>query len=215
MDLLLLAASHGDKRLGDIVDGIPKCLVPIPNGNTVIGQNIDNALPYVDHVFIVTGYRSDLVHGEASKHTLRGSIIYNPAWNVAKNGMSLWVAFATHRMSPMNNSGLIVCNGDTILGSDTWKRASESPEGFVSIIKHGGSFLGAEVFAGEFLAQKYGRYLDEMSLKDDFMQKRHHRLLYDFCNRDGVKWCVIDVPKSEYDELDTKQNYADMKEKYA
>ncbi|HET7520403.1 MAG TPA: NTP transferase domain-containing protein, partial [Candidatus Limnocylindria bacterium] len=114
-DLVLLAAGLGT-RLASLGADVPKVLLMLPSGRTMLGENVHNALDTgaVARAVIVTGHRADLVDAEVEVHEHATGIltIRNPDYATHGPIRSVWAARA------------ILAAGDFLLGNgDTYYRA--------------------------------------------------------------------------------------------
>lgn len=109
-DLLLLCAGMG-RRLGASND-LPKVLMLLPYGRSLLAQNLSNAFAsaVVDRVVVVTGHQAALVEQEIARHERAQSIdvVLNPGFATSGPIRSVWAA----RDLTMEHD-LIIANGDT------------------------------------------------------------------------------------------------------
>jgi choline kinase len=109
---LVLAAGAG-RRLRPLTDHLPKTLLPVDGGTTILDNAVANlaAVGLID-VTIVVGYRSELVEERAAgletEFGVRVSLVHNDRAQEWNNAYSLWLA-REHL-----GSGALVVNGDTV-----------------------------------------------------------------------------------------------------
>jgi len=108
---VILSAGQG-KRLLPLTEDLPKCLLNVDVGTTILGWQIEQlAAAGVDDIVVVTGFRTDMVEAEVERLTgpdLRLQVLYNPFFGVADNLGSVWVARRAM------TEDFILLNGDTL-----------------------------------------------------------------------------------------------------
>jgi len=111
MRLFVLAAGKGS-RLSAASKGMPKCLVDLGDGSTLLGRLAAAACAAgsIDELVIVTGYEAERVDQmlDSISAGLRTRVLYNPFYEIAGPLVSLWVAHPW-----MDGADFLVCNGDT------------------------------------------------------------------------------------------------------
>ena len=108
---VILSAGQG-KRLLPLTETRPKCMLPVA-GKTILEWQIRTLLAFdIDQVFIITGFKSDLVETHINNRFGAGrgwiNIIYNPFYGVSDNLASCWMA--RHAMT----GDFLLLNGDTL-----------------------------------------------------------------------------------------------------
>ena len=84
---IILTAGKGS-RFHNLTNTIPKCLFPIGN-TTILDRQIDLLLEQnIDDIFIVTGYKSDLIEKHVNKKNVK--IIKNKKYDVFDSLYSFW-----------------------------------------------------------------------------------------------------------------------------
>jgi choline kinase len=109
--LVLLAAGRG-KRIGDISNGAPKVMLPLPSGRSLLAENLCNAMATgaISRATVITGYMAEVVDREvaAHEHAAMVATVHNPEFAVAGPVRSLWQA----RDLILAND-VLIANGDT------------------------------------------------------------------------------------------------------
>ncbi|MQF70590.1 phosphocholine cytidylyltransferase family protein [SAR202 cluster bacterium AD-812-D07_MRT_10900m] len=127
MRLVILAAGVGE-RLWPLTKDMPKSIIPIGGGRTVLQTQLEAAASAkIDDVYVVVGHLHDAVRSyveSISQFTV--NFVYNPFYDVSNNLHSLWMARWV-----MLGQDVIVINGDTIV----------SPEVMTALVRHEESFV--------------------------------------------------------------------------
>ena len=112
MELLILAAGVGS-RLAPQTDHLPKCLLEIDTGVTILDHQLELADALgIKKVTVVSGFQSGLLEEAIKKagHRFENiSLVYNPFYENTNNLVSLWLGI--NRI----NDTFIMMNGDSIL----------------------------------------------------------------------------------------------------
>lgn len=111
--LVILAAGRGT-RLRPITDKIPKPLVELPDGESIIHKSISNLRSGwdFDEIVIVSGYKRKYLNEFAEDCTTDGvpvNVIYNPFYSEAGPVISLRVV--SHKIEA---DDVVIINGDTL-----------------------------------------------------------------------------------------------------
>jgi choline kinase len=109
---LVLAAGAG-RRLRPYTDTLPKALVPIAPGTTVLDLTLANyAEVGITDVAIVVGYAADTVEarvqGFEERYGVRLELVHNDKAETWNNAYSLWCA------RDLLTNGVMLANGDTV-----------------------------------------------------------------------------------------------------
>ena len=113
---MVLAAGAG-KRLGPLTEDLPKTLLPVDDGRTILDVTLANlAAAGLERAVIVTGFAAARLDERLPelerRHGLALETVFNPKAEVWNNAYSLWCArdhFAT---------GVLLVNGDTLTPTD-------------------------------------------------------------------------------------------------
>ncbi|HWT25640.1 MAG TPA: phosphocholine cytidylyltransferase family protein [Solirubrobacteraceae bacterium] len=108
---LVLAAGQA-QRLRPLTDELPKTLLPVAGGATILDLTLANLRAVgIEDVAVVTGFAAERIEAAAPelerRHGVRLELVHNdrPDWN---NAYSLWVARDAFR------DGALLVNGDTV-----------------------------------------------------------------------------------------------------
>jgi len=114
---VILSAGKGSRLLPLTLER-PKCLVKVA-GKAILDHQIDALeLAGMDKIYVVTGYRSEMVEAHLAGSSRRATIIYNPDWN---NSSSIKSVYAAREMLHGN---FMLLNGDTIYGGNMLRAAN-------------------------------------------------------------------------------------------
>lgn len=109
--LVLLAAGRG-KRIGDVSDGAPKVMLPLPSGRSLLAENLCNAIATgaIVRATVITGYMAEMVDREVASHEHAAMVgtIHNPEFAIAGPVRSLWEA-----RDLIPDDDILIANGDT------------------------------------------------------------------------------------------------------
>ncbi len=126
---ILLSAGKGSRLLPLTADR-PKCLLEM-SGRTLLEWQLDALFEAgIGEMFVVTGFRSDLVEAVIAERGPAGgkvSPIFNPFYHVADNLGSAWMA-----RSAMDRPFLLL-NGDTLVPPALVARLLDAPEAPVTV----------------------------------------------------------------------------------
>ena len=111
MRAIVLSAGQG-KRLLPLTADLPKCLLPIGNGQTVLDFQL-RALARcgIERVSVVSGFGIDRVERFLATRPVEGlevELVFNPFFSVSDNLASCWVA------SGAMSEDFVLLNGDTL-----------------------------------------------------------------------------------------------------
>lgn len=114
MKIILLAAGLGT-RLKPLTDSLPKCMLQISDGKTVLERTIEliNANCCCD-IVVVTGYKKELLEPAKIKYK-NCRMVDNPFYRVTNSIASLW--FARQYL----NDDVIIINADVIFSENLLK----------------------------------------------------------------------------------------------
>ena len=110
MKAIILSAGQGS-RLGHLVDGKPKCLIPF-GGRTLLDRQLDTlAANGIDEVTVVTGFHDGQVDAAIAARGTGPKVrtVFNPFFKVADNTGSLFMA------RDALDGDTLVWNGDTLV----------------------------------------------------------------------------------------------------
>ena len=121
MKAIILSAGQGS-RLGQLVNGKPKCLIEF-NGRTLLDRQLDTLEACgVGDVTVVTGFRDDAIEAALARRAggPKVTTVYNPFYKVADNLGSLFVARAAIE------GDTLVWNGDTLVSEALMRRVLDN-----------------------------------------------------------------------------------------
>jgi choline kinase len=109
---LVLAAGPG-RRLHPLTDALPKTLLPLCDGRTILDRALANLRAVgLEDVVVVTGFAAERLEERASglerSHGLRLELVFNELAEEWNNAYSLWLARETFA------NGALLVNGDTV-----------------------------------------------------------------------------------------------------
>ena len=136
MNIIVLAAGMGT-RLYPLTKDLPKMLIEIENGTTLIDKQIQLFVEsgVVDEIIYVIGYRAEMIEQKLSDIAAETSIkfrtIYNPFYDSSNNLISLWLA------RNEIESEVIITNGDNLFFPDVFRRIDKikDPGIFISVLE--------------------------------------------------------------------------------
>jgi choline kinase len=119
MRAIVLSAGQG-KRLLPLTADLPKCLLPIGNGQTVLDFQL-RALARcgIARVSVVSGFGIERVERFLATHPVEGvdvEVVFNPFFSVSDNLASCWVARGAMQ------DDFVLLNGDTLFEPGVLKR---------------------------------------------------------------------------------------------
>lgn len=109
---VVLAAGPG-RRLRSLTEALPKTLLPLTDGRTILDLALSNLRSVgVEEVVVVTGFAADRIQERVEelerRHRLRLELVFNDRAEEWNNAYSLWLAReALH-------AGALLLNGDTV-----------------------------------------------------------------------------------------------------
>ena len=109
---LVLAAGPG-RRLHPLTDNLPKTLLPLTDGRTILDLALANLRAVgLEDVVVVTGFAAERVEERVRDlercHRVRLNLVFNDRAEVWNNAYSLWLARESFR------DGALLVNGDTV-----------------------------------------------------------------------------------------------------
>jgi choline kinase len=109
---LVLAAGPG-RRLHPLTEALPKTLLPLTDGRTILDLALSNLRGVgLEDVVVVTGFAAERVEERASdlerRHGVRLELVFNDRAEEWNNAYSLWLAREALR------EGALLVNGDTV-----------------------------------------------------------------------------------------------------
>ena len=130
INAIILGAGQG-KRLLPLTETRPKCLLPVADKTILEWQAQTLLAAPIDKLFIVTGFKTELVE-EHVKYRFgaeldRINIVFNPFYSVSDNLASCWMA--RHAM----DEDFILVNGDTLFEPALLDTVLKSPAAPVTL----------------------------------------------------------------------------------
>jgi len=109
---LVLAAGPG-RRLHPLTEALPKTLLPVSEGRTILDLALANLSSVgIGEVVVVTGFAAERVderaHGGGGRHGVQVGLVYNDRGEGWNNAYSLWLAREAFE------DGVLLVNGDTV-----------------------------------------------------------------------------------------------------
>jgi choline kinase len=109
---LVLAAGPG-RRLHPLTEALPKTLLPLSDGRTILDLALENlSAAGLDDVVVVTGFAAERVEERAAelerRHGVRLELLFNERAEEWNNAYSLWLAREAFA------DGSLLVNGDTV-----------------------------------------------------------------------------------------------------
>ncbi len=109
---IVLAAGPG-RRLQPLTNELPKALLPLSNGRTILDRSLANLRSVgLREVVVVTGFAAERVaeqrDGLERRHDVRLELLFNERAEEWNNAYSLWLAREAFR------DGALLVNGDTV-----------------------------------------------------------------------------------------------------
>jgi choline kinase len=125
-DLLVLAAGLG-KRFATMDAEMPKVLLELPSGRTLLSETLASAVSagIMTHAVVVTGYRAELIREDVARHASAASIttVHNDAYATHGPVHSLWAA-----REAIERRDVVIVNGDTYYRSEAFRAVAGRPE---------------------------------------------------------------------------------------
>jgi choline kinase len=123
---LVLAAGAG-RRLHPLTTALPKTLLPLADGRTILDLALANFRAVgIERVVVVTGFAAERVEahlgGNESRHGLEVELVFNDRAEEWNNAYSLWLAREAFR------DGVLLANGDTVHPSTVEEALLTAPE---------------------------------------------------------------------------------------
>lgn len=109
MRVILISAGIGSRML-PITEDIPKCLIKLSSGQSVLDSQVDSIKEAgIKNITIIVGYKAELIEEKIKKMDgINIDTVYNPFYATSNNLISLW--FARTCM----DEDIITVNGDNI-----------------------------------------------------------------------------------------------------
>lgn len=105
MKVIILAAGYGS-RMYPLAQDMPKCLLPISKGQSILDRQIGILKGFdIGDITVVTGFKKEKI---IEKYGEQISIRFNPHYEITGNTFSLWT------VRDIFNDDLIILNGDII-----------------------------------------------------------------------------------------------------
>jgi choline kinase len=109
---LVLAAGAG-RRLQPLTDGLPKTLLPLADGRTILDLALANLRSAgLEDVIVVTGFAAERIEEQVPalerRHGVRLELVFNERAEEWNNAYSLWLAREAFA------DGVLLVNGDTV-----------------------------------------------------------------------------------------------------
>jgi choline kinase len=109
---LVLAAGAG-RRLQPLTDGLPKTLLPLADGRTILDLALANLRSAgLEDVIVVTGFAAERIEEQVPalerRHGVRLELVFNERAEEWNNAYSLWLAREAFA------DGILLVNGDTV-----------------------------------------------------------------------------------------------------
>ena len=127
MRLFVLAAGKG-KRMDTLTADVPKCLVDLGDGSTLLGRLASAvcAVGSIDELVIIAGHKAGCVEEALTQMNLsiKTKVLYNPFYKITGPLVSLWLAYPW-----MVEVDFLVCNGDTYYSPQTLARIAQADRG--------------------------------------------------------------------------------------
>ncbi|MFT7150506.1 MAG: choline kinase [Nonlabens sp.] len=227
MIAIILAAGRGS-RLEKYTNNLPKSLLPLVDNQTILDYNLDLLTRIsVDHVYIITGYNSEMIEKHIEKRT-NVSTVYNPFWNHCNVLGSFYMSF------PVIREDFLFLHADTLADEEVWNKLkmSEKPvvlpferkicgeEEMKVLIDQEGKLveisktMNPDVAAGEFLGIAKFSYslLGDIKNASDKLFKTGDLNYYmesvitQFINQ-GVEIETFSIGDSRFVEIDFEEDY--------
>lgn len=135
MILIILAAGTG-RRLYPLTRDIPKSLLDLGDGSTLLDKQLSLALKNrsISDIYIVTGYKNKKIEDKIEEYNSQNNIhtVYNPFYDISNNLISLW---CTQHL--MTKQDFLITNGDNIYKPVVFEKiTSELDDGIYVTIDH-------------------------------------------------------------------------------
>lgn len=211
MKAIILMAGVGS-RLGK---GLPKCLLELPGGETILGRQIRLLKPYCDEIIGVVGFKKEII-----MEMYPGILyVYNPFFIQTNTAKSLLAA-----MNSISEDSILWLNGDVVFTETAIQRILEAPgnaigvefrevgeeeikftldsEGCIlEISKNVEKGLGEAIGINKVEKEAFGLLKAALEKCDN---KDYFERAIEFCIKDGVKlkFKAVDVGPQQCVEID-------------
>jgi choline kinase len=168
---IVLAAGPG-RRLQPLTAELPKTLLPLADGRTILDLLLENlASVGIDDVTVVTGFAAERVEERVPaferRHGVRLELVFNERAEEWNNAYSLWLAREAFR------DGALLVNGDTVHppGIEEGLVAARGPDVLLAVDET--KRLGAEemkvVVSGDGALHRIGKELDPYEAHGEYV----------------------------------------------
>jgi choline kinase len=168
---LVLAAGPG-RRLHPLTEALPKTLLPLNDGRTILDLALGNLRAAgLEEVTVVTGFAAErveeLVPALEERHGVRLDLVYNERAEEWNNAYSLWLARDAFR------EGALLVNGDTVHPHAVEKTllAARGPDVLLALDRE--KILGEEemkvLLSGDGRLQRISKHVDAGSADGEYI----------------------------------------------
>ena len=130
MKAIVLSAGQG-RRLLPLTEDIPKCLLEVDAGTTVLTRQLELlARSGVPRAIVVTGFGAEAVERHLAAHPVPGiavEILFNPFFATSDNLATCWLARAAM------TEDFLLLNGDTLFEAEVLERVLAAPPGAITV----------------------------------------------------------------------------------
>lgn len=217
---VILAAGSGT-RIGN---QIPKCLMTLPSGDTILGNQIHILKNIgIKEIIVVVGFKKNIIMEQYPDVIYK----YNPFYHVTNTSKSLMMA-----MESVSEDDLIWINGDVFLEPEVVKRVLSSKGNIIAvnkskcgdeevkyttdesgkIIRISKTISGAEgesVGVNKITASHFGLFSDSLREcgDNDYFEKG-----IEICIDKGTEFFPVDISDCDCIEVDFKEDFERVKE---
>lgn len=209
MKAIILMAGIGS-RLGR---SLPKCLLELPNGETILGRQIRLLKPYCDEIIGVVGFKKEIIMEMFPKILY----VYNPSFIQTNTAKSLLVA-----MESIAEDDVLWLNGDVVFTEIALQRLLKTPgnavgvefrmvgeeeikftldsEGYIrEISKNIKDGLGEAVGINKIEKEAFKEFKAALERCDngDYFERA-----IEFCIRSGLRFKAVDLGQDQCVEVD-------------
>jgi len=124
MNLVILAAGVGSR----INMGIPKAMIRLVNGQTILERQIEIAKQFIsiEKIYVVTGYKQEMIIDQFPQI----NVISNPSYKSTNTAKSLLIA-----LNNIDAETTIWINGDVVFDSDALSSIADSQHSCMGVIE--------------------------------------------------------------------------------